>query len=201
MARWSRRLCGWMAVSFGLCLVSSAHAEDFLPKEGTWSSGIRSGYTISLDNKGVKMVPVHVHIGYTLFKGKPWILPEGSFEIGTEPFASVITSLKKNNAKGYNEFGLVLPALTYYFNLGGNLYPYVIGGLGLMYKDLRGYHLGGKFTFMETAGVGLSYFFNEQIALSAEWRYRHMSNASIYNENSGLNSSLFLAGFSYYLPN
>ena len=92
MARWSRRLCGWMAVSFGLCLVSSAHAEDFLPKEGTWSSGIRSGYTISLDNKGVKMVPVHVHIGYTLFKGKPWILPEGSFEIGTEPFASVITS-------------------------------------------------------------------------------------------------------------
>ena len=201
MARWSRWFRGWMVASCVLGLLSSVQAEDFFPKQGTWSSGIRSGYTLSLDNKGVEMVPVHVHIGYTLFKGKPWLLPEGSFEIGTEPFVSVITSLKRKSAKGSNEFGLALPILTYYFNLESNLSPYVTAGLGVMYKDLRGYNLGGKFTFMETAGVGLSYFFNEQIALSGEWRYRHMSNASIYKENSGLNSSIFLAGLTYYLLN
>ena len=199
MARWSWRLWCWMAVSVVFLAGSFANAEDFLPQEGTWSSGLRTGYTISLDNKGVEMVPVHVHIGYTLFKGKPWLLPEGSFEIGTEPFASVITSLKKDNAEGYNEFGLILPSLTYYFNLGENFYPYILGGLGIMYKDLRGYHTGGSFTFMETAGAGLAYFFNEQLALSAEWRFRHMSNAGIYNDNSSINSGLFLAGLSYYL--
>lgn len=201
MARWSRRVWGWMVVGFVCWTVSPADAEDLLPKPGAWSSGLRTGYTFSLDNKGVEMVPVHVHIGYTLFKGKPWLIPEGSFEVGIEPFASVITSLKKESAKGDNEFGIVLPALTYYFNLGSGFSPYITGGLGVMYKDLRGYNLGGKFTFMETAGLGLAYFMNESIALSAEWRYRHMSNASIYEENAGLNSGIFLAGFSYYLPN
>jgi hypothetical protein len=201
MSQWSRRVWGWMVASIVWASVVPVQAQDVLPKAGTWSSGIRAGYTFSLDNKGVEMIPIHLHIGYTLFKGKPWLLPEGSFEIGVEPFASVITSLKRDNAKGSNEFGLVLPVLSYYFNLGGGFAPYVVGGLGVMYKDLRGYHLGGKFTFMETAGVGLSYFLNENITMSAEWRYRHMSNASIYKENSGLNSGIILAGISYYLPN
>jgi len=201
MRRQSRRLWGWIVVGLLCWAMSSAYAEDLLPQPGVWSAGLRTGYTFSLDNKGVEMVPIHLHIGYTLFKDKPWILPEGAFEIGIEPFASVITSLKKEKAKGSNEFGLALPVLTYYFNMGNGLSPYVIGGLGVMYKDLRGYHLGGKFTFMETVGFGLSYFVNENLTVSAEWRYRHMSNASIYNDNSGLNSGIVLAGFSYYLPN
>jgi hypothetical protein len=201
MARWSWWFWGWMVVGFVCWTVSPVDAEDLLPKPGTWSSGLRTGYTISLDNKGIEMVPVHVHIGYTLFKGKPWLLPEGAFEVGIEPFASIITSLKKETAKGDNEFGLALPVLTYYFNLGSNFSPYITGGLGIMYKDLRGYNTGGNFTFMETAGVGLSYFINEQIAVSAEWRFRHMSNASIYEDNAPVNSGLFLAGLSYYLPN
>jgi opacity protein-like surface antigen len=147
------------------------------------------------------MVPVYMHLGYTLFNGQPWVLPESSLEIGIEPFASVITSIKKETAKGSNEFGLALPVLTYRFNLGYGFSPFIVGGLGMMYKDLRGLHMGGKFTFMETAGAGLSYFLNEKVALSVEWRFRHMSNAGIYNENVGLNSCMFLAGFSYYFLN
>lgn len=201
MARWRLRVLSWMVVGTAFWTAGIVQAQDVLPKAGTWSTGLRTGYTFSLDNKGVEMVPVHLHIGYTVFKGRPWILPEGSFEVGIEPFASVITSLKKNNAEGFNEFGLVLPMLTYYFNLGYGLAPYLTGGLGVMYKDLRGYNLGGHLTFMETAGLGIAYFMNESVALSAEWRYRHMSNAGIYDENAGLNSGLFLAGFSYYIPN
>lgn len=201
MVRWSERFLGWMVVGFVMCIVSSVRADDVLPKAGTWSTGLRSGYTFSVDNKGVEMVPIHMHIGYTLFKGQPWLLPEGSFEIGIEPFASVITSIKKKTASGSNEFGLALPVLTYNFNLGYGISPFVVGGLGVMYKDLRGLHMGGKFTFMETIGAGLSYFLNENVGLSVEWRFRHMSNAGIYDENVGLNSGIFLAGFSYYLPN
>lgn len=201
MARWSGKFLGWMAIGFVACAMSSVQADDMLPKAGTWSTGLRSGYTFSVDNKDVEMVPIHMHIGYTAFKGRPWILPEGSLEVAIEPFASVITSIKKKTASGSNEFGLALPVLTYHFNLGCGLSPFIVGGLGVMYKDLRGLNLGGKFTFMETVGAGLSYFLNENVALSAEWRFRHMSNASIYKENAGLNSGIFLAGFSYYLPN
>jgi hypothetical protein len=191
----------WLGVSFIFGVFSLAQADDLLPKPGAWSLGLRSGYTISLDRKKVEMVPLHMHIGYTVFKGKPWLLPEGSFEIGVEPFMGLITETKKKGSEGSTEFGLALPVLIYHFNLGHGLSPFVMGGLGVMYKDLRGLNLGGKFTFMETVGAGLSYFMNENVAVSAEWRFRHMSNASIYKENAGLNSGIFLAGFSYYLPN
>lgn len=203
MARRSGRFLSWMVVGFVAAIIAPVWADDVLPKAGTWSTGLRAGYNFSLDNKDVEMVPIHMHLGYTCFKGQPWIFPEGSFEIAIEPFASVITKAENNakTAHGTNEFGLVLPALTYNFNLGYGLSPFVIGGLGLMYKDLHGFHTGGHFTFMETVGAGLSYFVNENVALSAEWRFRHMSNASIYNENAGLNSGIFLAGFSYYFQN
>jgi opacity protein-like surface antigen len=203
MARRRGWFLSWTVVGFVVSVMAPAWADDVLPKAGTWSTGLRAGYNFSIDNKDVEMVPVNLHIGYTFFKGHPWIFPEGSFEVAIEPFASVITKAenKKKTAHGSNEFGLGLPILTYHFNLGCGISPFVVGGLGVMYKDLRGLHLGGEFTFMETIGAGVSYFLNENVALSAEWRFRHMSNASIYKENAGLNSGIFLAGFSYYLPN
>ncbi|MBI3244974.1 MAG: acyloxyacyl hydrolase [Deltaproteobacteria bacterium] len=228
--KWDWRVVGGAMAGLLLWASSPVLAEDLLPKAGTWSFGTRSGYTFGLDNKDVEMVPVHLHIGYTMFNGKLWFLPEGSFEIGVEPFASVITDFKqhrgsgsgddsgdsgedeltssfssssetKKRVSGSNEFGLALPMFTYYFNLGGNIVPYLTAGTGIMYKDLRGLRLGGHFTFMETAGVGIAYFVSKDVSLSAEWRFRHMSNAGIYNDNVGLNSSQVMAGFSYYLPN
>jgi len=145
------------------------------------------------------MVPVNLRIGYTLFKGRKWFLPPGSFEIAAEPFASVITSIRPKNS-GSVELGLGLPMLTYYLDLGIPVYPYIEGGLGVLYTDLRGYHLGGHFSFLETGGVGASYFLNDHMALNVGWRYRHISNAGLYDDNAGLNSGIFLAGFSYFLP-
>lgn len=201
MSKWSWWFVGWAITGIILWVFSPAHAEDLLPKPGTWSLGVKAGYSFSIDNKGVDMAHAHLHIGYTLFKGQWWVVPAGSFEIGVEPFGSAIVSLKKKTASGATEYGLGLPILTYYFDLGHGLAPYLTGGLGLMYKDLRGYRLGGHFTFMETAGLGLAYFLDKNLALNAEWRFRHMSNAGIYNNNVGMNTSMFLAGVSYYLPN
>lgn len=234
MAKWLR--WNWRVVSGALAgmllwATSPVLAENLLPQVGTWTFGTRSGYTFSLDDKDVEMVPVHLHIGYTVFNGKPWFLPEGALEIGIEPFASVITDFKQHrgagsgngsggsggedeltssltssprtgrHVSGANEFGLALPMFTYYFNLNCNIVPYITAGTGIMYQDLRGLNLGGHFSFMETAGVGVAYFIRKDVSLSAEWRFRHMSNAGIYNDNAGLNSSQVLAGFSYYLPN
>jgi hypothetical protein len=145
------------------------------------------------------MVPINFRVGYTTFRGKWWIIPSGALEISAEPFISVITSIKPGT-DGSIEMGLGLPEFTYYFDTGTRLMPYIEGGLGMLYTDLRGYHLGGHFSFTENVGVGASYFLNNNMALTAAWRFRHISNAGLYSDNAGLESGLFLAGFSYFLP-
>jgi opacity protein-like surface antigen len=188
-----------MVMAVVLAGATPAQATDLLPRPGSWELGLRSGYSISPRN--VDMVPVNIRIGYTLFKGKKWVIPPGALEVGVEPFVSVITSVTHPDKRsGSIELGGVLPVLTYYFDLGGRIYPYLEGGLGMLYTDLRGYNLGGHFSFLETVGAGVTYFLNDTLALNAGWRYRHISNAEIYKDNAGLDSFIFLAGVSYFLP-
>jgi len=189
----------WVVVALLFGGMSPLHAADLLPQPGSWEVGVRSGYSIGQRN--VDMVPVHLRIGYTVFKGKKWVIPRGALEVGIEPFASVITSVANPSTRsGSLELGGVLPVLTYYFDLGYRIYPYIEGGLGVLYTDLRGYNLGGHFSFMETVGTGVTYFLNENVALNVGWRFRHISNASLYDENAGLNSDIIMGGISYFFP-
>ena len=207
--------------------VSTVQAQKTGPAEGSWNVGLRSGYSIS--ERNIDSVPINFHIGYILFKGKPWIFPAGAFEIATEPFLSAVTRHSNqregsgvwnlvrvgNNARTEDiervrkrgrkrdasiEAGLMLPVLSYHFDLDSRLSPYIEGGLGILYHDFKGYDLGGGFTFTEMAGAGLSYFLDDNVSLNVGYRFRHTSNASLYDENDGLNSHSLLAGFSYFLP-
>ena len=199
MARHYHRwwLSGFVAL-LSFMVGSPLYAEDFLPKAGTWETGIRTGYNWGI-HKHVGMIPVNLRVGYTLFNGKWWLLPAGAFEIGAEPFASVITSVRPKR-HGSMELGAGLPVVTYYFATGTRFAPYVEAGLGMLYTDLRGYTLGGHFSFMEEAGLGGVYFLDKNLVFSASWRYRHISNAYLYEHNAGLDSWMILAGFSYFLP-
>ena len=177
---------------------TSAFAEEVLPKAGTWELGLRTGYIWGM-RKHAEMIPINLRVGYTVFKGQWWIVPAGAFEVSAEPFVSVIHSIRPGT-HGSIELGSGLPVLTYYFDTGTRFAPYIEGGLGLLYTDLRGYSLGGHFSFMENIGLGASYFLSENLAFNAMWRYRHISNANLYDDNAGLDSSVILAGFYYFFP-
>jgi len=198
MRNWKRWGISSLIATVMLCGVSHAYAESPLPKAGTWEVGLRTGYIWGL-RKHAEMIPVNLRFGYTLFKGQWWVVPAGVLELSAEPFASVIHSIRPRNS-GSVELGLGLPVLTYYFDTGTRLAPYFEGGSGLLYTDLRGYGLGGHFSFTEYFGLGASYFLTDNLALNAMWRYRHISNANLYDHNTGLDSGVVLAGFSYFLP-
>ena len=201
MARYTglTRSLTWLSVTLVVWGVAPLCADDLLPQAGTWALGIRSGYSTS--PRKLDTVPVQIHVGYTVFKGKAWILPEGALEIGVEPFVSAVTRITRPDKRsGSIEAGVMLPVLTYSFDLGYRLYPYIEGGLGALYHDIKGYGLGGGFSFAETVGAGMSYRLDENLMLSVGYRFRHMSNAGIYNDNKALNSNIFLAGFSYLFP-
>jgi opacity protein-like surface antigen len=145
------------------------------------------------------MVPVSLRLGYILYSGKYKFLPRGALEVATEPFVSPITSVEAGK-NGSIEMGLALPMFTYHFDMGNHLVPYIEGGVGLLYTDLSGFRLGGHFQFLSQAGAGLSYFLTDNTALNLSWRFRHISNAGLYDDNVGFNSYIFQAGFSYFLP-
>jgi opacity protein-like surface antigen len=192
----------WWLSGFIMLLIlmggAPVYAENWLPKAGMWETGIRTGYIWGL-RKHAEMIPINLRAGYTVFNGKWWLMPAGAFEISAEPFASVIHSTRPHT-DGSMELGLGLPVLTYYFDTGTRFAPFIEGGLGLLYTDLRGYSLGGHFSFMENIGAGASFFLNKNLAFTASWRYRHLSNANLYEDNAGLDSGVILAGFSYFLP-
>jgi opacity protein-like surface antigen len=198
MRNWRRWGLSCMVAGVLFCGGVPASAEEVLPKAGTWELGLRTGYIWGM-RKHAEMIPINLRVGYTVFKGQWWIVPAGAFEVSAEPFVSVIHSIRPGT-HGSIELGLGLPVFTYYFDTGTRFAPYIEGGLGLLYTDLRGYSLGGHFSFMENIGLGASYFLSENLAFNAMWRYRHISNANLYDDNAGLDSSVILAGFTYFLP-
>ena len=73
-----RGLCALVAVAGMLGLVSPAVWANDLPKAGTWSLGMQSGYTISADSgsRKIEKVPVHLRIGYTAFRVQNGFCPK-----------------------------------------------------------------------------------------------------------------------------
>ncbi len=81
---------------------------------------------------------------------------------------------------------------------GRQLYPYVFGGGGVLYVDLGLPNMGSRLDFNYQGGGGVQYLVRKDMAIQAEYRYHHVSNANIATPNEALNSSKFLIGVSFY---
>jgi lipid A 3-O-deacylase len=90
------------------------------------------------------------------------------------------------------------PHLRYNLATGTRWVPFFDLGAGLTSTDIGPPDLGGRFQFNLQAGAGLNYFLQDNLALSAEYRFLHLSSARINTPNLGVNSSLFLAGVNWF---
>ena len=75
--------------------------------------------------------------------------------------------------------------------------PYVKAGVGLSYMTQHLREQSTQFNFIEYGGGGFSFKMTDRWFLSAEYRFRHLSNAGIDHPNGGVNSSFYLAGIGY----
>ena len=78
------------------------------------------------------------------------------------------------------------------------IYPYVFAGGGVLYVDLGLPTMGSRLDFSYQGGTGIQYSLRRDLALTAEYRYHHISNAGTAAPNEPLNSSKFLFGISYF---
>lgn len=78
------------------------------------------------------------------------------------------------------------------------LAPYIFAGGGVLFVDLGLPTMGSSLDFSYQGGSGLQYFLRPDLALLAEYRYHHISNAGTATPNEPLNSSKFLLGVTLY---
>lgn len=125
--------------------------------------------------------------GEAWYRGQFQLLVEGTFLVNFEPRSG---------------FGAGLtPLIRYNFLPNGRFIPFVELGAGIMYldMDLEAAGRSDGLNFTPQGGVGAHYFLSERTAVTAEWRFYHISNADIELPNLGINSSLFLVGISMFL--
>lgn len=166
--------------------------------EGKYLSGIEvlSGFGVAhLREKGLyNVIPVYVDLDFDLRPALHNIgfNPPGLLQFVDEPFLSGVSHPNGNIEVG-NNFLLKIGFLPE----TSRIQPYFKGGVGLLYMSQHTIEQSTQFNFDEYAGFGVHFFLKKNIAFTIEYRYRHLSNASIKQPNCGINSNFGICGLSY----
>ena len=174
--------------------------SDTTPEEShKWLREISfvTGYgTASLEKKSAdyEIIPILPQIGFDInpLLEKMNITPRGTLEFVTEPILNVIVSPDANTELGFSLL------LNYSDKITSRIAPYIEGGLGAVYTTQHTHEQGTQFNFLTQVGAGLQFFLNDRYALTGGYRFRHMSNAGIDDDNSGINHHFVLVGLSYF---
>jgi len=89
--------------------------------------------------------------------------------------------------------------LRYNFLRLERMVPFVEAGAGLVGTDLDLKGQSDGLNFSLQSGLGFHFFVQPRLALTAEARYHHISNADLRTPNGGINDCLFLLGASFFL--
>ncbi|MBI4516117.1 MAG: acyloxyacyl hydrolase [Deltaproteobacteria bacterium] len=177
-----------------LAALSRPVAAEDNGRQGLQSFGLRSAFG-QTDRSGITMASLLPRL--TLFFpaaiDRPLADRHWQAEMVFEPIVSYINADTEMVEAGAN---LLFVSLSY--DRGQRLVPFLEGGEGLLYTDLTGGGLGTHFQFSSQVGGGAHWFLDRTTALTLSYRMRHISNAGISRENSGLNTDFFSIGLSIF---
>jgi len=189
----------WSRVALVVCALSVFFAAgrtraDDSQRSGIQSYGLRAAYGIG-DRHGLKFFSLLPRISLFLPDCIDQALTTYDLhaEFVIEPIVSYITNATDTVEAGVNPLFFSLR-----YDRGQSLVPFVEGGEGVLYTALQNERLGGRFQFSSQAGGGLHWFLNQQTALTASFRIRHISDAGLTAVNRGLNTDFFTVGVSIF---
>lgn len=90
------------------------------------------------------------------------------------------------------------PHLRYDFATGSRWIPFLDGGMGLSATGIGPPDLSGTFEFNLQATAGVHWFMRDNLALTGDVRYMHISCAGISSPNQGMNNVLFMIGVTWF---
>jgi len=162
---------------------------------GLDSVGVMSGYLFaSLRYKqNYKVVPLCVSLNFdsrSLFSNAGKLKGEVMFSL--EPFINTVYSPDTNIETGVNFL------VRYTFPAKSKFRFYIKGGVGVLYMSQHTREQSTQYNFLPQIGPGVSYFLSEHTSIDFEYRFRHLSNASLRAPNAGINANVFLCGITHY---
>jgi hypothetical protein len=116
----------------------------------------------------------------------------GNFEARIELFGGAQLSPERDWLAG------LTPHLRYNFATGTRWVPFFDLGAGVSGTGIGPPDLSGTFEFNLQAAVGVHRFLRDNLALTLEGRYLHLSCAGLSNPNAGLNAVLAMVGVTWF---
>ena len=89
------------------------------------------------------------------------------------------------------------PLLRYNFATGSRWMPFVNAGAGVTATDIRDGDLSTTFEFNLQFGAGVRLLLRDNLALTLQYRFIHLSNAGIEEPNDAVNNSSVLLGLNW----
>ena len=177
-----------------LAICTGADAKDLKPLsvKGTKQFGINFGYGYSFEsNRDIRFVNVFPYFGYVFTDpvGEDWY--RGTLEGIVEGAFSYVFKNQRAHSSG-----LTLMARYNFLTNSEKTSPYLQFGFGMIGTNLKMRNFSPDINFTTNAAAGIQYFFKPKSSLNFEWRFQHISNAGIDEDNAGLNMNMFFIGYS-----
>lgn len=175
-------------------LVEQGEPPPLWANRGRWTLGFQLGYglenAIPRNISHISLLIAQPQLGLIVWDSPHSRLPARRFEILGEGI------LGNAIHPGGRVTGQTL-LLRFDGKACSSLVPFFDMGAGVLSTtlDTRAPEISGHLQFTPQGGFGVQYFFNPQRALVFEYRYMHMSNASLMPPNRGFNSSMVSVGF------
>jgi len=198
-----RLLVGLAGMMMLLAVVPArADAGNFSDRFTLREWGVQAGGGDSL-RSGVQLYTLQPYFGLAIWE------PIDTFFDGIgaealwviEPWVAISDDTKGDSQSTSFEIGV--SPIFFRLTFGDwKLRPYIEGGLGIVYTELRseiriGDTLGTRIQFASQGGVGLQYSLNPDMALALSARFRHISNAGMDSQNPGIDTIYGLLGFTF----
>lgn len=90
------------------------------------------------------------------------------------------------------------PHLRYNFATGTRWVPFVDAGAGVTATGIGSPDLSGTFEFNLQATTGVHWFLRDNLALTGEVRFMHVSCGGIHSPNLGINDVAFMIGVTWF---
>jgi len=118
--------------------------------------------------------------------------PPSLVQFQIEPFLSLVAQPESNMEVG-TSFLLKLGFLPE----ASKFQPYIKGGVGMIYISQHTLEQSTQYNFLTHLGTGFHYIFKKDNAVTLEYRFRHLSNASIKQPNLGIDAHFCLFGITH----